>query len=279
MRGLIYGFMVVLLWSGAGWADIVATYETDDQSTGKLSIRDDRHIRIDTDEKDTYLLMIDQKVYMVHKQDGQWTAVDMDQMASMMQRFGQSEPTPGGGPSDKGSTAKLRDTGRNETIAGYKGRVYELEDTDTRGRKYVEEVVFSDHKDIRKIYSAWVMFSSRMQGKLNGMSSTGFERSLGSAKMEKYGGILRIGNEFALKQVERKPLKASFYELPSGAQLQQSPNRGTAQMPERNSSQDNQNGYVEETAAQAGEAAKEEAQDSTVESVRKGVKGLFNKMW
>ena len=87
MRAIILGMLAVLLTADLGSADIVATWKLNDGATTKLSIRDDQHVRIDTNEKDTYMLVKDQKVYMVRKEDGQWTAFDMDQMSEMMKMF------------------------------------------------------------------------------------------------------------------------------------------------------------------------------------------------
>lgn len=88
MRGIILGIFVVLFSANLSSADIVATWQMKDGANTKLSIRDDKHVRIDTNEKDTYMLVKDKKVYMVRKEEGQWTAFDMDQMADMMKMFG-----------------------------------------------------------------------------------------------------------------------------------------------------------------------------------------------
>ena len=131
MRGIILGIFAVLLSANLSSADIVATWRMKDGATTKLSVRDDKHVRIDTNEKDTYMLVKDKKVYMVRKEDGQWTAFDMDQMSEMMKMFGKKNKQ----ISKTDFKEKYRDTGRYETIAGYKGKVFEVEYTDHRGQK------------------------------------------------------------------------------------------------------------------------------------------------
>ena len=65
MRALIMFIIALLFSANLAWADIVATWILSDGAVSKLSIRDNQHVRIDTNEKDTYMLLTNQKVYMV----------------------------------------------------------------------------------------------------------------------------------------------------------------------------------------------------------------------
>jgi hypothetical protein len=77
-------------------------------------------------EEDTYMLLTNQKVYMVRKENGKWSAFDMDQMSGIMKRFSKDTKS----SSAQIDQQKFTDTGRYEAIAGYKGKVYEVEDKD-----------------------------------------------------------------------------------------------------------------------------------------------------
>ncbi len=64
MRALIV-VLALFLAAPCAWSDTVATWQLGDGTLSTLSIRDDQHIRIDTNEKDTYMLLIDQKLTAV----------------------------------------------------------------------------------------------------------------------------------------------------------------------------------------------------------------------
>lgn len=63
MRALIVGTIALLFSANLAWADVVATWKMSDGAVSKLSIRDNQHVRIDTNEKDTYMLLTNQKVH------------------------------------------------------------------------------------------------------------------------------------------------------------------------------------------------------------------------
>lgn len=276
MRTLIVGTIALLFSANLAWADIVATWKMSDGAVSKLSIRDDQHVRIDTNEKDTYMLLTNQKVYMVRKEEGKWSAFDMDQMSSIMKGFAKGAK-PSGAQSDQ---QKFTDTGRYETIAGYKGKVYEVEDKDSSGKTQKEEIVLSRHPDILKVHQGWIVFAARMAQMLGQDSARRLDQSLKSAKMEERGGMLRYGKEMTLQSVEKPSLNMTYYQLPAGVSMMEMPSMG--KMPPRQTPQPAQkekDGFVTDTTEKAGDAAKDQTQDSIVEGVREGVKNIFKKVW
>jgi len=276
MRTLIVGTIALLFSANLAWADIVATWKMSDGAVSKLSIRDDQHVRIDTNEKDTYMLLTNQKVYMVRKEEGKWSAFDMDQMSSIMKGFAKGAK-PSGAQSDQ---QKFTDTGRYETIAGYKGKVYEVEDKDSSGKTQKEEIVLSRHSDILKVHQGWIVFAARMAQMLGQDSARRLDQSLKSAKMEERGGMLRYGKEMTLQSVEKPSLNMAYYQLPAGVSMMEMPSMG--KMPPRQTPQPAQkekDGFVTDTTEKAGDAAKDQTQDSIVEGVREGVKNIFKKVW
>jgi hypothetical protein len=276
MRTLIVGIIALLFSANLAWGVIVASWILCDGAVTKLSIHDDQHVRIDTNEKDTYMLLTNQKVYMVRKEKGQWSAFDMDQMSGIMQRFAKGTQS-SGAQSDQ---QKFTDTGRYETIAGYKGKVYEVEEKDSAGKTQKEEIVLSRDPDIIKIHQGWIVFAARMAQMLGQDSARRLDQSLKSAKMEKRGGMLRYGKDMTLQSVEKPSLTMAYYQLPAGVSMMEMPAMG--KMPPRQTSQPAQkeeDDFLTDTTDKAGDAAKDQTQDSIVEGVREGVKGIFKKVW
>ena len=73
MRALIVGTIALLFSANLAWADIAATWKLSDGAVSELSIRDDQHVRIDTNEKDTYMLLTNQKyTWSTRKRDNGW---------------------------------------------------------------------------------------------------------------------------------------------------------------------------------------------------------------
>ena len=276
MRGTILGILAVLLTANLSSADIVATWRMNDGANTKLSIHDDKHVRIDTNEKDTYMLVKDNKVYMVRKEDGQWTAFDMDQMAGMMKMFQKNKK-----PSNaKEFQEKFKDTGRFETIAGYKGKVFDVEYTDDAGKKQTDEMVLSKHKDIVKIQEGWVVFASRMAQTLGQDSAQKLDQSLKSAQMKGYGGMLRYGKDMILQRVEKPSLDITYYQLPPGVRMMDMPSMGkTGGYPTQPTAQPKTDDSIADQNKGNDSSSDKENQPSVVEGVRQGVKSIFKKVW
>jgi hypothetical protein len=276
MRGLILSVFAVLLSANISSADIVATWRMNDGANTKLSIRDDQHVRIDTNEKDTYMLVKDLKVYMVRKEEGQWTAFDMDQMADMMKMFKRNQK-----PFNKTDfQEKYKDTGRFETIAGYKGKVFEVEYTDPNGQKKTDEIVLSKHKDVERIHKGWIVFASRMAQMLGQDSARNLDQSLKSAKMKGYGGMLRYGKDLILQRVEKPSLKISHYQLPPGTKMMDMPSMGkSGSYPTPPPAQQKPDDSIANKNKGSDSSSDKESQPSVVEGVRQGVKSIFKKVW
>ncbi|MFO7688400.1 MAG: hypothetical protein R6V60_20165 [Desulfobacterales bacterium] len=276
MRVIIIGIIALLFSATLAGADIVATWKLSDGGVSKLSMRDDQHVRIDTNEKDTYMLLTDQKVYLVRKEEGQWSAFDMDQLSGIMKSFAKGTESSG----DRRYQQKFKDTGRFETIAGYKGNVFEVELTDPAGKTQKEEIVLSSHPDIKKIHQGWTVFAARMAQMLGQDAARNLDDSLKLAKTEGRGGMLRYGKAMTLQSVEKPSLEMAYYQLPPGVEIMEMPDMG--KLPPRQAAkpaQKGEDGFVTDTTEKAGEAAKDQTQQSVVEGVREGVKGIFKKVW
>ncbi len=265
MKRILIICMLLFLPCSALAGDIVATWVHKDGNTMKVSIRDSDHIRMDV-RSDSYMLVSGSKVYMLSKSEGQWTAMDMDEMSGIMKMFGHQ----GSGQTNKFKTT-YKYTGKKEKIAGYKGKVYLVEVNDGARYKQKDEVVFCTHSDIKKVNKAWMIIASRM-GKMMGQDmSQAMEQSSKEAEKAGYGGVLRYGSDMKLQSLEKKSLSPAYYKLPDGVKMVNM--RGpSSPPPQTKSSSTGQSGKKKG-------GVKDETKDSTVQEVREGVRSLFNKIF
>ncbi len=253
--------------------DLVSTWKEAGGGAMTLAVRDATLIRMDS-APNNYMLLTGKKVYVVTKEDGQWTAMDMDQMSGLMKMFG------GGGAASHGDMkTTYTKTGRSETVAGYKGAVYTVETRDGAG-KIVDkgEVVFSKSKDIVRINEAWMSFASAM-GRIAGPElSRQLDAAAKQAYQSGYGGILRVDNDLELVSVKKEAMDDAYFELPDGVAM-----NGVPERPQDAASDGEDSNAVSDaakgTAKEIGDAAADESKSATVEEVREEVRGFFNKIF
>lgn len=202
-RILFISTLVLFILTGTVWAkDMVATWKYSDGSIVTWSIRDDDHVRMDTNN-DSYTLYTGGKTYLVTRGDDGWTARDMDKLSGMM--GGMFGPKKVNIDDYKTTYDYLK---KKETIAGYKGKVYRVKVQDASGKQISsDEVVLSTNEDIVRINKAM----SRIGSKMTGMDVS--QEAL-KKQAKKYGGTLRYGNGMTLVSVKKLSLKDSHYELP-----------------------------------------------------------------
>jgi hypothetical protein len=275
MKRILTALCLLLVIPLSAWSeDIVATWRHQNGNTMKLAMRDANHVRMDTG-KDNYLLVNGEKEYMVSRQDGQWTAMDMDQLAGMMSRFGIQAGTTGQEANRYQSSFK--DTGRTETVAGYKGSVYVAETKDEAGELIDRsEIVFSKHKDVELASKAWMSIATRLGNVVGLQTSQAIEKATKQAETSGYGGMLRVG-EMTLVSIEKPSLSTTHFDLPEFVEVMEMDNRPT-QGGDTSNADDSPN-FAKELGEEAGNAAQDEVKENTIDEVRKGVDGLFKKLF
>lgn len=280
----IFVVLALLTTTGAGWADVVGTWKTGDKQSLKISYRDDNNVRMDAGSEG-YMLVSGNKVYMVSRAEGKWQAMDMDEMSGMMKMFGKSPSGASAIPTEK---PRFESTGQEETIAGYKGEVYRVTYAGSSGSSYQEEVVLSDHPDVKKLNQAWIVLASRMAQMMGRDTAEELEQATKAAQEQGYGGMLRSGDDMILQSLEKPSLKASHYKLPQGVEIVHMPNMGGgvpqeadvgtshgASGPSGTREEGNEEDVVSETAREMGDTAKEEAKDSAKRGMKKALEGLW----
>ncbi|MBG0778091.1 MAG: hypothetical protein H0S85_16825 [Desulfovibrionaceae bacterium] len=276
--------IILLLLAAPGLAsaqDLVAKWRYGNGSTTTLYAKDDTHIRMDTGP-DSVMLLSGDKVYMLTRDDGQWQAVDMDQMGALASSWG--------GGSGKGAatyTAGYEKTGRTEKIAGYTGAVYKV--TVRQNDKIVSqgEAVLCTHPDVLRMNRAWAALSSRMISSMGQQEAKSLEKLLADSQNSGHGGLLRYDQDMVLTSLTTKNYAAGHYQLPPNVQMQSMDDAAAGGWTPPEQQQDGSDGdsgsgsaTLKQDAKDVGQAAKDEAKDTTIDEVRQGVrevfKGLFN---
>lgn len=257
--------------------DISATYQYSDGQTMTITVRDASHVRMDT-TPDSYMLLQGKKIFIVSKdEDGNWSAMDMDQMKGMAGMMG-------GLFGKKAKAAeydmKLKDTGKKEEIAGFKGNVYSATYYENNKAVNTTEIVFSNKKDIQKINDAWISIAAGLAQVMGQDMSQLLEKSNRLAKENNYGVMIRMGTDMKLKSLKNASIDDSYFELPSGAEVvDMDAAMNEMQEDQENGEYSESENAISQDAKDVGQAARDEAKNATVDEVREGVRGLFNKVF
>jgi hypothetical protein len=304
MRHLFVICLLLFASTAIAATDIVATYEYSDGNKVTIVTRDTQHVRMETSPT-SYMLLKEGKVYSVSQDDtGQWMVMDMDQLKGMssnsgfMSLFGGTDPDPDPEPEIIYS-AVYEKTGQKEKIAGYTGYVYNVEVTENGQIVRRDEVVLTSHSDLKKVNEAWTTMSSKMSESMGQEMSKSLEEATKEAKEAGYGGMLRYGDEMKLYSLRKMNLETSYYQFPQGAKMVEMGAMPSSQppMPPQNQTQapaqtqipppaqdqpvvvpqpqQPAESGIEQDAKDVGDAARDEAKQSTEEEVREGVRTLF----
>lgn len=212
---LAIGITLGLAISASALADVSGTYQMEDTRM-VISVRDDNHVRMDMD-KNNFLLLTGSKTYSVRKEGKGWVAMDMAEIGKMTSAMG-GMPFAGTDEDydDDSADGEFRDTGRTETVAGYKGRVYEVTDAD--GERY--EVVLTNHKDITSLTRGMVRFGQQSAQNMGFADAMDLPLDVVNSG---YTGMLRQDKNVKLLSVDTSDKGKGYFELPSGTTMQKMP--------------------------------------------------------
>jgi hypothetical protein len=207
-------FGVGLFFSAAALADISATYRVGGDHSMTVSVRDDRTVRMDV-AKDTFMLLKGGKTYSVRRDGKRWVAMDLAQMQKM---FDGISGIPADDVDDEGGDINFRDTGRSETVAGYRGKVYEVVGDD--GQR--TEMVLTDNRDIMAITRGMGNLGMQSASNMSGEAAPGMDL-LSSMFPDGNGGMLRQGRDMVLVSIDKTSKPAGFFDLPPGTVMESMP--------------------------------------------------------
>lgn len=206
-----------VLFTATALADVTATYQLEDNQRMSISVRDERHVRMDI-AADTFLLLKGDKTYSVRKDGNRWVAMDMAEMKNLFGNlpFDDADYE----DDDDSDEVKIRDTGRTETVVGYRGKVFEVVSEDEK-----TEVVMTDHKDLVGVTLGMGRLS------MQNLSNMGLAKDFSAASLEKmfpagYAGMLRQGREMVLVSVDKTSKGSGYFDLPPGTVMESIPGMG-----------------------------------------------------
>jgi hypothetical protein len=212
---LAIGITLGLAISASALADVSGTYQMEDTRM-VISVRDDNHVRMDMD-KNNFLLLTGSKTYSVRKEGKGWVAMDLAEIGKMTGAMG-GMPFAGDEEEEEHdlSDGDFRDTGRTETVAGYKGRVYEVTDPD--GER--SEVVLTNHKDITSLTRGMIRMGQQSAQNMGFADTSELPLEVVNSG---YTGMLRQDRNVKLLSVDTSDKGKGYFELPSGTTMQTMP--------------------------------------------------------
>jgi hypothetical protein len=164
-------------------------------------------------EKENYMLIKDSKVYTVTNINNTPMVMDMGAMSKMASAFGaqENDNDQANGPLSY-QVLDMKATGKEETVAGFKGEVYRVTAKEG-GVTRTEEIVFSADPKVRAYSDAWREAGKTMQ-KVMG-TDMAVENDM-NHYMEKHKlGLLRYGTEFRVSAIDSSKPAADRFTLPT----------------------------------------------------------------
>lgn len=182
--------------------------------TVTMEFRDANTARFNTDQ-DSYVILREGNVYAVSQQgSGQPTVMDMSQLMGAMGKLGLAQKPPSTGAEDVANVAEFKDTGRSETVAGIKGKVYLITYQDGSGNTRTDEIVLSNDKRVREMWQAWKNFALAMGGAGAGAVNTQGAKDFMARVDGQQMGMLRFGTQARVASLSSKTPSNSRFELP-----------------------------------------------------------------
>ncbi len=185
----------------------------DMEHTMTVTWQDEDTVRLEPDGQPAYMLVRGENSYTITSAGGQMMVIDMGAMKSMAQSAGGGAMAGGAGPNaptiaDAQSVSRIESTGREETVAGITGEVYEIHWADSDGASHVDEAVLSDDELLRGMTVAFQAFSKALGGE---DASHPLNEALASRGL----GTLRFGDRFEVISISDETPPDGHFELPA----------------------------------------------------------------
>lgn len=245
------------------FASGIAVLQGENAQDSRIEIEylDAGKVRMNVPDKqggDSYMLVLDGKTYMVSNSGGKTMVMDLAQLGSMASGFGVNM---GGGDSFKQELVKYNKTGKSETVAGYKGKIYTLTWRDSKGT-HTADAVLSSHKNVREFSEAWMHMAEAMANSM-GQKITS-DKSIWSFLEREGKGVLRLGDDFRVVSIESKNIDANRFVLPAAPMQMPAmgrmggyPSKATAASQNQPGSTQQQSGYWSSMLGQQTERQKD----------------------
>lgn len=162
---------------------------------------------------ESYMLIKGNKVYTVANINNSPMVMDLGAMSKMAAAFGGDD---GGQDQATGPLSyevlDMKATGKTETVAGFKGKVYMVTAKDDSGT-HSEEIVFSSDPKVRAYSDAWREAGKTMQR----VMSQGMEDNddLNHYMEKNKLGLLRYGKQYRVVSIDTSKPAADRFTLPA----------------------------------------------------------------
>ncbi len=203
-------FAAAALLAAPAWADVTAVYAMAGGDPLRVEYRDAANFRVGTDA-DNYQLMLDGRLYAVA--EGQ--VIDVEKISRQIRAVGADTFLAGllgDATSDVPTDVSVRPLGRQETVAGYQGEVYEALARTSNGEQRAELVV-TDNADLKAVQDALMKVAKDAVAAV-GAKSSPYAKPLEQVEQQRLGGLLRYGEDLRLVSLDRTPIAAGRIALP-----------------------------------------------------------------
>lgn len=198
---------LVLISAQQASADVTVVYKINTANgNGQQTIHyaDKQHVRIDMQDvgdRKISMMKLNDKVYVITGKVVQ----DLSQLAGMMAMMGKGKK-----PSPAPQTSiKFVDTGKTETIAGIRGKVFSFVE---KGRSH--EVVLAKNKDLHNVVLALVEITKAATTMMPVDASSQIQQNAALKNM----AMLRVDNTVRLQSMTSSPIAKRVFTLPSRPQ-------------------------------------------------------------
>jgi len=209
ITAVIAAFTALLFYSHYGLAG-AADMQNKDGTKMKFEYQGD-NLRVNTGQGDeSYMLLVDQHMYMVSTSDGNTTVIDMNQAMSMFGGMA-GAATPSVVASE---VVSMEATGRSEVQAGITGEVYNLRYIDDDSREHRTELLLSDDprpKAFSRAMNRMALTLAKSAGKDFANATGDMDKRL--AKLDK--GVLRYGDDMVITAISDRKIDPSRFVLPA----------------------------------------------------------------
>ena len=207
--------VLVALLPAAVHAEITALFDTRSGPGMSIEYRDAQNFRINLDAE-TYQLVRDGRMYLVASNQGEQEVIPLSDVGEQLAALGlggMAQRMLGGQQAQVPDAVSLRPLGRQETIAGYTGEVYEVTTTGAGGTESVEAVLCRD-PELTTVQGALLSMAEQAIALLGYDASTRESRLVRQVRAQNLGAVLRYGDELRLREVLRGPITAARLSLP-----------------------------------------------------------------
>lgn len=207
MNAIILLVGAILLSSHPAYADVTVVYKMtsrDGSATQTIYYADKQHIRLDmgsAGQRKVSMMKLGDKVYSITGKVVQ----DLSQLSEMMASMGMAKKK----SHEAQAPIKFEDTGKTETIAGIRGKVYRFVDNGKR-----HEVVLGQNRDLQDAALGMVEITKAATGMMPFGPSSRIQQDASIKSM----ALLRLDDRVRLQSINTRTVPAATFKLPSKPQ-------------------------------------------------------------